>query len=207
VPDCPAVSRLEYYVHDYLEFQPSKEDVEKRARERAESGKKGAASRWAKGKSPAPMADPMATPIGDDVLSSPVLNREGSGMDDEESLEEVNARLAERVYGVDWTKVRNESGWRKCMTGRTSRSSPTVLNPELAVLRAGGGGVIPQHVGSEVVVPGGEHHRGNPACMTVAAQRAHKPIKSPTGVVLAGGLHLSSLDERLGGLVAERRRY
>jgi hypothetical protein len=130
---CPAVSHLEYYMHDYLQFQPSKAEVERRARERAESGKKGADRRW--GKSERPMADPMATPIasamgepiakpwlndapnpnpnptdGEDVLSSPVLNREGTKLDGEESLEAVCARQARDVYGVDFVKVRNKVG-------------------------------------------------------------------------------------------------
>lgn len=66
-------------------------------------------------------------------------------MDDEESLEEVNARLAERVYGVDWTKVRNKVG---VLIGG-------IPNPSFVI-----------------------------ALIAEVHDRAHKPIKSPTGVVL-----------------------
>jgi hypothetical protein len=35
-----------YVVHDWLEYNPSKADLEARSRERRESGRKGAAKRW-----------------------------------------------------------------------------------------------------------------------------------------------------------------
>lgn len=47
-PDCPQPGRKRLYIHDYLTYQPSAEQVKARAEERAESGRKGAAKRWGK---------------------------------------------------------------------------------------------------------------------------------------------------------------
>lgn len=68
-PNPPApVAGIEYvYIHDYLEHQQSRSDVEKRRRTKSQAGKAGAAARWGKPPSetpPGPMADAMAPANG-----------------------------------------------------------------------------------------------------------------------------------------------
>lgn len=147
--------------HDWTEYQPTRASVldarekeadrKRQAREKGRPGsvradnKRTPAGQNAESEDPVP-SRPVPTPsYGGDISIRPELNREGSGMDDEESLEEVNARLAERVYGVDWTKVRNKVG---VLIGG-------IPNPSFVI-----------------------------ALIAEVHDRAHKPIKSPTGVVL-----------------------
>ena len=46
-PDCPQPGWRRYYVHDYLVYQPSAEEIKKTQDARKEAGKKGASARWA----------------------------------------------------------------------------------------------------------------------------------------------------------------
>jgi hypothetical protein len=43
--DCPQIEKG-YYIHDYLEYQPSRDEVEEKHRQKVEAGKKGAEARW-----------------------------------------------------------------------------------------------------------------------------------------------------------------
>ena len=45
--ECPQPGRRRYYVHDYLVYQPSAEEIESKKQQRSEAGKKGASKRWA----------------------------------------------------------------------------------------------------------------------------------------------------------------
>jgi hypothetical protein len=49
-----------FRIHDYLDFQPSREDVEDRRNKRSQAGKRGAQSRWGRRET---MANPMASAI------------------------------------------------------------------------------------------------------------------------------------------------
>jgi hypothetical protein len=44
---CPQPGRRRYYIHDYLRYQPSAEEIRQRQDARSEAGKKGASVRWA----------------------------------------------------------------------------------------------------------------------------------------------------------------
>lgn len=46
-PDCPQPGRRRYYVHDYLVYQPSAEEIKVQKEQRSKAGKKGASARWA----------------------------------------------------------------------------------------------------------------------------------------------------------------
>lgn len=88
---------------------------------------------------------PDPTTDGYDTQSSPVLNRESNGSDGGESIDELVARQAQALYGVDYYKVRS--------------TIAKVCNR------------VPQA----------------PEVMAIIAEiidRAHKPIKSPTGLVM-----------------------
>lgn len=45
-PECPQPGRRYYYIHDYLKYQPSADEIRERAAARSRAGKKGAASKW-----------------------------------------------------------------------------------------------------------------------------------------------------------------
>lgn len=49
-PTCPQPGRRRLYVHDYLRYQPSADEIKEQRKKRSEAGKKGAASRWGEGK-------------------------------------------------------------------------------------------------------------------------------------------------------------
>lgn len=44
---CPQPGRKRLYIHDYLAYQPSAEDIKRRHEQKSEAGKKGASTRWA----------------------------------------------------------------------------------------------------------------------------------------------------------------
>lgn len=64
-PHCPDVPDGWFVIHDYLQFQPSRDEVEERraevARKRSEAGRKGAEARWGNGKNGKTMAKGIAT--------------------------------------------------------------------------------------------------------------------------------------------------
>lgn len=45
-PGCPQPGRRRYYVHDYLVYQPSADEIKATQEKRSEAGKKGASARW-----------------------------------------------------------------------------------------------------------------------------------------------------------------
>lgn len=45
--DCPQPGRKRIYVHDYLVYQPSADDIKAKTEQRSIAGKKGANARWA----------------------------------------------------------------------------------------------------------------------------------------------------------------
>lgn len=61
-PRCPALARGEAYVHDYLEHQTSRADIDARTRSARERGRKGAATRWA----PTDRKPSTYSPVGDE---------------------------------------------------------------------------------------------------------------------------------------------
>src|SRR5690606_732061 len=44
--DCPQPGPRRFYVHDYLVYQPSADEIQEQRKARWEAGRKGAASRW-----------------------------------------------------------------------------------------------------------------------------------------------------------------
>jgi len=47
-PKCPQPGRRRLYVHDYLKYQPSAEEIKGLREARSEAGRKGAATRWSR---------------------------------------------------------------------------------------------------------------------------------------------------------------
>lgn len=45
-PECPQPGRKRLYVHDYLVYQPSAEEIQAKKKQQSEAGKKGASVRW-----------------------------------------------------------------------------------------------------------------------------------------------------------------
>lgn len=45
--ECPQPGRRRYYVHDYLVYQPSADEIREQKEKRSAAGKKGASKRWA----------------------------------------------------------------------------------------------------------------------------------------------------------------
>lgn len=73
-----------YFVHDYLDYNPSRAQVEARKTAQSEAGKRGAHARWHSGiDSPpheVPHDDPIAPPIGDPI-GDPIAHPIGSRCD------------------------------------------------------------------------------------------------------------------------------
>lgn len=66
--NCPATPEGYYRVHDYLDFQKTRDKVEEQREAKIEAGKKGARARWGKRTPAAPsMADAIAPPMAEPI--------------------------------------------------------------------------------------------------------------------------------------------
>lgn len=166
-PDRPSLRKDgdDYWIHDFLEHQPSKEQIEQQQEQNRANGAKGGRPRKTEtepkrnptGNRNGTQTEPKQntesesqseaeTTTGYDTQSSPVPNREAdTGSDGGESLDQLVARQAMTLYGVEYTKVRTA----------IAKACNRVPNP------------------SDVL-----------AIIAGVHERAHKPIKSPTGVVI-----------------------
>jgi hypothetical protein len=81
---CPEISKGQAYVHDYLEHNRSKTEVEEQRRSAADKGAKGAAKRWAN----TPETGPKTAPVSDSYSYSPSHSRS-----DARSMAEVEEEI------------------------------------------------------------------------------------------------------------------